>query len=237
MEPLIDRDPTIFPSPLSMNFIMNNGIDESLIASRRIEIMRSDKQWATLNQVGKNEASYTWNWKDKTGAELKESVTEETPFTAKLIVKSINGTECSSDPISIKVMIVKNKPGVKVEKAGAKTRETYKLVLFPFNRFDAGPFNERILKEFVYTRTTPKSDIAIEGHTDVIGMFESNGKLSANRAKTVETGIRAATKNQFQSLESKGVGEEQEFFINQLPEGRLYNRTVQINIQTPIEED
>ena len=237
MKPLIDRDPTIFPSPLSMNFIMNNGIDESLIASRRIQIMRSDKEWATLNQVGKNEASYTWNWKDKTGAELKESVTEETPFTAKLIVKSINGTECSSDPITIKVMIVINKPGVKVEKAGAKTRETYKLVLFPFNRYDAGPFNERILKEFVYTRTTPKSDIAIEGHTDVIGMFESNGKLSANRAKTVETGIRGATKNQFQSLESKGVGEEQEFFINQLPEGRLYNRTVQINIQTPIEED
>jgi hypothetical protein len=38
-------------------------------------------------------------------------------------------------------------------------------------------------------------------------------------------------------LDSKGVGEDLPFFINQLPEGRLYNRTVKIYIQTPIEEE
>jgi outer membrane protein OmpA-like peptidoglycan-associated protein len=93
------------------------------------------------------------------------------------------------------------------------------------------------MKEFVFTRTMPKSEISVEGHTDVIGMFESNAKLSTNRAKTVETAIRNATKGQFQVLDSKGVGEDLPFFINQLPEGRLYNRTVKIYIQTPIEEE
>jgi len=124
-----------------------------------------------------------------------------------------------------------------LKKPVQKQEKHINLVLFPFNRYDAGPFNERIMKEFVFTRTMPKSEIAVEGHTDVIGMFESNAKLSTNRAKTVETAIRAATKGQFQSLESKGVGEDLPFFINELPEGRLYNRTVRINIQTPIEEE
>lgn len=236
-KPLIDREPTIFPTPLTMNFQMDNGIDEGLVDSRRIEVKRGDAGWVTLTNVGKSEKTFTWDWKNAAGANLTESIFDEASFSARLVVKSINGTECTSDPISIKVMIVKNKPGVKVEKAGAKTRETYKLVLFPFNRYDAGPFNERIMKEFVFTRTMPKSEIAVEGHTDVIGMFESNAKLSTNRAKTVETAIRAATKGQFQSLESKGVGEDLPFFINELPEGRLYNRTVRINIQTPIEEE
>jgi outer membrane protein OmpA-like peptidoglycan-associated protein len=237
MKPLIDRDPTIFPSPLSMNFIMKNGIEEELVASRRIEVSRNGQEWNTLNEVGTKEPSYTWNWKDKSGRPLPESVTDENAFKARLVVKSKNGSECASDPITINVKIVKNKPGLKVEKAGAKTRETYKLVLFPFNRYDAGPFNERIMREFVYTRTKPNSDIVVEGHTDVVGMYEANSKLSTNRAKTVETGIRGATKSQVQSLESKGVGEDEPFYINEIPEGRLYNRTVQINIQTPIEED
>ena len=236
-KPLIDREPTIFPSPLTMDFQLDNGIDEGLVDSRRIEVKHGDGEWITLTKVGKTEKTYTWDWKNAAGAKLEESINDELAFSARLIVKSINGTECSSEPIMIKVMIVKNKPGVKVEKAGAKTRESYKLVLFPFNRYDAGPFNERIMKEFVFTRTMLKSEIAIEGHTDVIGMFESNSKLSSNRAKTVETAIRNATKGQFQSLESKGVGEELPFFVNELPEGRLYNRTVRINIQNPIEEE
>jgi len=78
--------------------------------------------------------------------------------------------ECISDPISIKVKIV-NYTKDKIPTDGTFTREKYNLILFPFDRFDAGPFNERILKEFVYPRCASDSKIGVDGHTDVVGMF------------------------------------------------------------------
>jgi len=236
MRPIYDNDPKIFPSPLEMNFTMKNGIEEELVASRRIEVTRDGKAWNTLKNVGVKEPTFTWDWKETKGAELTETVTNESPFSARLVITSKNGSECVSDPVSIKVKIVKNEPGRKIERGEQETKETYNLILFPFDRYDAGPFNERIMKEYVYPRCFPNSKIFVDGHTDVVGMFEHNAKLSGNRAKTVETGVKSFTKGQFQILESKGYGEENELFTNELPEGRFYNRTVQIRINTPIAE-
>lgn len=237
MRPILDNDPKIFPSPETMNFTMKNGIEEDLVASRRIEVTRDEKAWNTLTNIGVKEPSFTWDWKNKAAVELNESVTTESPFKARLVITSKNGSECVSDPITIKVKIVKNEPGRKIDHTGAETRETYNLILFPFDRYDAGPFNERILKEYVYPRCFPKSKIIVEGHTDIVGMFDHNAKLSGNRAKTVEQGVKGYTKGQFQSLESSGVGEEKELFTNELPEGRFYNRTVQIRIASPVEDE
>lgn len=235
MKPILDNDPKIFPSPETMNYTLKNGIEDNLIASRRIEVTRGDKPWNVLTKVGITEPTFTWDWKNTGMAELSESVTDETPYKARLVITSKNGAECISDPVTIKVKVVKRKDR-QVNHENGETREKYNLILFPFDRYDAGPFNERILKDYVYPRCFPNSKIIVEGHTDVVGMFDHNAKLSGNRAKTVEVGVKNFTKGQFQSLESSGVGEEKELFTNELPEGRFYNRTVQIRIATPIED-
>ncbi len=92
------------------------------------------------------------------------------------------------------------------------------------------------MKEYVYPRCFPQSEIEVDGHTDIVGMFDHNAKLSGNRSKTVETGVKNFTKGQYQSLMSKGLGEEEPLFTNELPEGRFYNRTVQIRIASPVTE-
>ena len=236
MKPILDVDPKIFPSPLEMTFTMKNGIEEELVAARRIEVTKGGKPWNTLSSVGLSEPTFKWNWENTKGDDLSESVTEDAPFEARLIVTSKRGSECISDPISIKVKIVKS-ADFKVVRLDRETKEKYNLILFPFDRFDAGPFNERILKEFVYPRCQPDSKIGVEGHTDVVGMFEYNQKLSGKRSETVKSGINSFTGGKFASLDSKGDGEENPLFINDLPEGRMYNRTVQINIATPIKDE
>lgn len=233
MRPILNVDPKITPSPETMNFMLQNGIEDELIASRRIVVTKDGQPWNTLENVGLTDASFKWNWKNKADDELAESVLDDKSFSAKLIIKSKNGTECESDPITIKVKIVKASDFL-VVKTDRETKERYNLILFPFNKYDAGPFNERILKEYVYPRAQETSKVFVEGHTDVVGMFDANQKLSGNRSNAVKTAVNSHTKGKYQLLESVGVGEEQPLFNNELPEGRMYNRTVQININTPI---
>ncbi|HRI31321.1 MAG TPA: OmpA family protein, partial [Candidatus Kapabacteria bacterium] len=99
MKPILDIDPKIFPSPLEMNFTMKNGIEEELVAARRIEVKRGGQPWNTLSNVGLSEPTTKWNWENSKADELSETVTDETPFEARLIVTSIRRMECISDPI------------------------------------------------------------------------------------------------------------------------------------------
>jgi outer membrane protein OmpA-like peptidoglycan-associated protein len=240
MKPILDNDPTVYPSPDKLTFGMRNGIDNSLVKSRRIEVTRNATKWKTLTDVGTTDASKDWDWqnddsefpKEKVETTVKEA--QIAPYEATLIVTAQNGAECKSDPIKIPVLRVSS-IGRTVEITGEKTLEKYNLILFPFDSPVAGPLNERILNEYVFGRVKSSSDIKVEGHTDVVGLDTRNKKLSEDRASTVERGIRAKT-NKFASLEARGTGEEEELYTNLLPEGRFFNRTVQVKIETPLQD-
>lgn len=235
IKPILDVEPTLIPSPETMNFTMDNGIDNSIVASRRIEVLRNGKTWNTLREVGRTEEVHTWNWKD-VNDEFPQEL-NPTPYEARLVVTSTSGRECISDPISIKVKRITTEE-MTIVKDGTvqKTLERYSLILFPFDKFEAGPLNERILKEYVFPRVFPRTEIEVVGHTDVVGLYDHNKRLSENRSKTVQNGIKATTDGKYGSLTSRGVGEDEELYTNTLPEGRFYNRTVQVIIRTPLED-
>jgi outer membrane protein OmpA-like peptidoglycan-associated protein len=94
--------------------------------------------------------------------------------------------------------------------------------------------NERILKEYVYHRVKPSSMIQVDGKTDVVGMDTHNKGLSERRAKTCYTLVNSNTGGKYKSLNSRGTGEEEPLYTNELPEGRFFNRTVQVIIETPL---
>lgn len=242
--PILDNDPSIFPTPATMTYTMKNGIDNEIVASRRIEVQHNGKPWKTISDLGVADAAKEWDWNSTDGnaypepdrSDASKTAFNMPPYTAQLIVVSKNGTECKSDPVTIPVKFVSSKDR-SIVRGGNTTLEKYNLILFPFDRFDAGPMNERILKEYVYGRVKGNSLIKVEGHTDVVGMFDHNKRLSENRARTVKTSVEKATSNKFQTLESRGTGEEEPLYTNELPEGRFFNRTVQVEIQTPITEE
>lgn len=89
------------------------------------------------------------------------------------MVTSTTGRECESDPITIPVKYVST-ASLGAEYGEEKTLEKYNLILFPFDSYDAGPRNERILNEYVLPRCFSSSEVEIVGHTDVVGMYEHN---------------------------------------------------------------
>jgi outer membrane protein OmpA-like peptidoglycan-associated protein len=185
-----------------------------------------------MNNVGKTDVvspAYSWGKNDDPDSIPKN----ETPYTAQLVVYSQDGKECRSAEIQIPVEIVTNEEKRR-ERLVDSTRDIYSLVLFKFNSPEAGPLNDRILHEYIYQDVRPGARIEVIGHTDVVGLDDANLRLSQARAKTVTDGIRKNVKaGVFANLDGKGVGELDALYPNELPEGRFYNRTVQVRITTP----
>ncbi len=227
-KPVFETDPKTFPQPEMMTFKLENGIEDGIVAERRLEVTRDGKVWNTFTDLGTTEGEYTWNWQN---ADL-EYPEDEVPFTAQLIVTTKSGAECKSDPINIPVKQVSSRDRI-INSGSDSTDEKYSLILFPFNRFDAGPLNEKILKDYVYNRVTSESKVTVIGHTDVVGLEKHNKRLSEKRANTVTTGIKKNAKK-VSDITTTGVGEEKPLYPNELPEGRLYNRTIQVLIKTPL---
>ena len=229
MKPVFDKDPKTFPQPEQMTFTMKNGIEDKLVTKRRIEVQRDGSEWITLRDIGLTEPEFVYNWLSKDGKYPKNN----SSYIAKLVVSTASGSECESEPITIPVMQVTTEKK-KTDILGDSTQERYNLILFPFDRSDAGPINLKIMRDYVYDRVLPESKVEVIGHTDVVGLYDHNQKLSVRRANAVYNGIRKKTKGKYTSLVKRGVGEDEPLYTNSLPEGRFYNRTVQVLISTPV---
>jgi len=232
VRPIVNRDLRRYPQPDTMHFQMQNGINDALVARRAIEIKRGGQMWHILTNVGRTDVvSPPFNWGKNANEDSIPN--NESPYTAQLIVYSQDGKECRSNIVEIPVEIITNEEK-RNEKLVDKTIDIYSLVLFKFDSPEAGALNERILDEFVYSDVRPGAQIGIIGYTDVVGLEDRNLRLSEQRAGTVTSGIRKNVRaGVYASLEGKGVGETAPLYTNDLPEGRFYNRTVQVRIVTP----
>lgn len=231
MKPVFVVDTRTVPEPDTMAFKLNNGIDNSIISKRRIEVKRGDKMWKQIDDLGIIETKKGFDWMN----DDLEYPKDEVPYTAQLIVTSTRGFECKSDIITIPVKQVKASDRV-VGTTKDSTFERYNLILFPFNSAEAGAINNRIMNDYVYGRVKPTSSVVVIGHTDVVGLYEHNQTLSEKRSATVKAGINTKTGSKYSSLDARGVGEDSPLYTNDLPEGRFYNRTVQVIIRTPVSE-
>ena len=228
MRPVYDFGSVTEPQPPNMNFVMKNEIDSELILGRRIEITHGAKIWNTLTEIGINDSKYLWNWKNTE----KKYPFAEIPFTAQLVITTKSGEELKSDPVTIPILQIKN-GCMRIEKSIDSSREIFNLILFPFDRFELGPIHERILNDYIYQRVYLSSVVVSYGHTANEGNTEHSMKLSEKRAKTVGDLIEKKLGRKYYSLTNSGVGEEDPLCTNELPEGRFYNRTVQLIIKTP----
>lgn len=200
---------------------------KQLVAKRRIEIKRGDKTWKVLNEIGQSEKEYVWDCL----SEEDKYPEDETPYTCQLIITSLSGIESRSEPINIPIKKIYTER--KKNNGGDSAFESYSLILFDYNRFDVSPKNEKIMNDYVYTRCFPNSSIYITGHTDVVGSNGHNLKLSQARSAIVQAGIKSYTKGAYGQLNVRGAGEDEPLYYNSLPEGRFYNRIVNVIIKTP----
>lgn len=231
MKPVFQVDTRTLPQPEDMKFTLTNGIDDNIVTKRRLEIKRGDKMWKLMEDIGTVTPEKEWDWMN----DDLEYPQDNTPYKVQLIVTSNTGNECRSDIVTIPVMQVKAADRI-IGSDKDSTLEVYNLILFPFDKAEAGPINNRIMKDYVYDRVKPTSKVEVIGHTDVVGLEEHNFKLSGRRAQAVKDGIDKKTDKVYGVLNSYGVGEENPLYTNELPEGRFYNRTVQVRVRTPLSE-
>ena len=76
-------------------------------------------------------------------------------------------------------------------------------------------------------RITPGSQVRIVGYTDMVGSEEYNQRLSQQRAAAVAQELRVP------NAAVVGNGERLPLYDNRMPEGRFYNRTVEIIVEAP----
>ncbi|PJB11700.1 MAG: flagellar motor protein MotB [Flavobacteriales bacterium CG_4_9_14_3_um_filter_40_17] len=108
-------------------------------------------------------------------------------------------------------------------------------VIFEFDEAEAIKIYEKYLAEVVAPKIKTGDKVIIHGHTDVIGEYAYNQKLSLDRANDVrailEKSLAKAGTNDV-TFEVTGLGENEDLspFENNLPEERFYNRSVIIDI-------
>ncbi len=234
MKPILQTDFRRYPQPESMLFQMKNGLNDALVDRRAIEIKRNGKMWHVMENVGKTDAvSPAYFWGEKGSEEDEAKPTDEAPYQAQLVIYDKDGHECRSNIVEIPILIVSNELKRR-ERLVDSTIDRYSLVLFKFDSPEAGPLNERILKEYIYDDIRPGAKVLVTGYTDVVGLDDRNLKLSKDRSNTVVNGLKKNVKGGLiTQLFGQGVGETSPLYRNDIPEGRFYNRTVQVVISTP----
>lgn len=86
-------------------------------------------------------------------------------------------------------------------------------ILFGFNSSTLSNQAKQSLREFAgILKSDPTLDIAIVGHTDKVGTYEANQKVSANRAYSVENYLQSCgvSPSQFKSVQGVGYSEYNE---------------------------
>jgi outer membrane protein OmpA-like peptidoglycan-associated protein/Tol biopolymer transport system component len=222
-----------YPDFRTAKFSMNNGIKDSRVKKRWLVITHGGQVWAKIDELGNvsETMSPEWGWRSDAGNMLPP---DEEKLGVQMFVIDLNDKEHSSAIDYTSVAQFSQKDVAAVHMAD-RTREIYNLILFDFASANGGKWNQKILEEFVFNRIQPTSDVVIAGYTDILGTPDYNMTLSANRAKWTQNAIKAKIGGKVHTMEAKGYGKTAPLFPNETPEGRNYNRTVQVVIETPIE--
>jgi outer membrane protein OmpA-like peptidoglycan-associated protein/Tol biopolymer transport system component len=230
-KPIKFEDNVKEPDRPTVKFSMKNGLRLEKIASRELVISRSGQEWYRIKDLGDltMTTSPEWNWRSMSGA-LPE---DEADFSVQLLVTDKTGRVVKSNVANADVRQFTQKD-VSAERMADKTREKYNLILFKYASSEMGKWNRKILDEYVFTRIKPNSDVQVNGYTDILGTPDYNLKLSQQRADASRKAIDEVIRGKVKSINSKGYGKTEPLYPNELPEGRYYNRTVQVFIETPI---
>jgi outer membrane protein OmpA-like peptidoglycan-associated protein len=153
-------------------------------------------------------------------------------FKYKLVVIDNDNKSWESEVQSLKVepYTIQNKflAMMDGEEVDARDFDRFSLISFEFNKAELTEEHMPIV-EMAKERILENSIVEIEGRTDNTGDPQRNLLLSKERADVTAEALGVDKKY------AKGIGIENPFYSNEFPEGRFYNRTVYISIETRIE--
>jgi outer membrane protein OmpA-like peptidoglycan-associated protein len=216
-------------NPMSIVMEPNVKYDENLKSWDIVANYMDDTQLWSKSGDGSPSSSMRWDLDRNKLIELARKDVNGNHISVKLKVVDNEG---NSDEASTAVPIFYEKKSKYYDGVLVKDSvvERYNLVFFDYDMTLINKENENTFKT-ILSRINTNSSVSITGFTDKLGTDEYNKQLSIDRAKSVEAAIKERIVPE--KIFSKGVGETL-IYDNDIPEGRFYNRTVIVEITTPL---
>ncbi len=218
LEPVLTREVSLRVSPDLIRFKAGAEVDS--VSRWELRLVQGNQLVDIVSGEGRVPANIDWRLP-------VERVHETTPirYYLTLYFPGKTAVQSEEESLPLKYLTIEMK---KRERKRDRYIERYSLILFPFNRANVDGLNSRIL-EMVTARIRPDAEVTIEGFTDRIGEERYNSELSLKRAREVARNLGV------DRVSVQGWGESLPLFDNNLPEGRNYNRTVIITVETPVQ--
>jgi outer membrane protein OmpA-like peptidoglycan-associated protein len=218
--------------PESIILYPNTQLKESVKSSElSIKDLNQNALFSKSSEAAPND-EITWNFNKEEIAKLSAIDTKNNFVNAELRLLAMNGQSVLSSlqiPIRRQISsrmftgnLVKN---VVVER--------YNVIFFDFDKPRISRFNEYVIP-FVQQKMRTNSSVSITGYTDRLGPENHNLELSKQRADAITDAIKKRIIPE--KIDCQGVGETL-IYNNDIPEGRFYNRTVIIEISTPVTDE
>jgi outer membrane protein OmpA-like peptidoglycan-associated protein len=169
---------------------------------------------------------------DERALEDRSGTIRNGTMTARLVATTASGEALTAErPVPVRSVVRSRR--LSGEIVSDSLVERFNLIFFDFDTPRISEFNRQVVG-LIQRAITVGSSVSVTGLTDRIGEEEYNRQLAERRATSTAAQIRERVVPE--RMSAVGAGEKL-IYDNDLPEGRMYNRTVVVEIATPLDVD
>lgn len=223
MQPSLVYDTLLVPSAPVIRFKTTAKAEAGVAKStlRAFQNERTLKQYSALNAL---DPVVEWNTAREQSTIPRSE--DKMKFSYE-VIDSEGRSAMPIDSIPVEQITIRKKRSLRIKD---KEIDTYRLILFDFDSPEVGSENARIIKGLVLPNIKPQSTVQVSGFTDKLGSSEVNQRLSEGRARSVSNLVPS------QQTTARGLGAKMIIYPNEIPEGRFLSRTVEVRVETPIDQ-
>ncbi|MBC8124271.1 MAG: OmpA family protein [Candidatus Kapabacteria bacterium] len=223
LDPVWTTDTVRTVSPPGLRFYPTSSAERGM-ASWTIEASQDGKQIKQIDGNGETPRIVDWNLQDDQAHVPRSG----NVVNYRLSVRDVEGTSAASDveKISVDLRTIRKK---RAERVKDKEIDRYAIIGFDFSDDKILGGNARLI-ERIRQKIVIASAISVVGSTDRMGESQFNMDLSKRRAQSVAKSLNSP------NVTVTATGESAPVHTDDLPEGRFYNRTVTLVVETPVNE-
>lgn len=219
--PIISRDTvrTVTPPALRMRPMV---IADRAVARWQVSIQQSDTMLKTFSGIGAVPDVLDWNVQQESSSQPRR----DAPLDYRLDVEDTEGRRAVvNGQLPLRLITVTKK---RAESIADKEIDRFSLILFDIRSAELSQTNRAIV-DLIKPYIRPSSAVTLTGLTDRLGNASSNRALAESRARNTARSLGVAGRAVIRSSGNATT------YAPDLPEGRLYTRTVDVVVETPVQ--
>lgn len=215
LAPVILADTTIIADPPLVRFYPDV-VSEAGIDSWSLNVSTPSRVARTFS--GKGQPPIAVEWDIASTPHAASLLTDTVPMYYTFEAVDAEHTRSRTEPGTIRFEEVKRNTQ---QVATLRSAERFSLILFDYNTAELTTENKETVEQIRH-HLSPQQRVSVVGSTDVTGDEEYNRTLARRRAEAIARLLNIPAKN------VRGIGVDAESFPQNVPEGRLYSRRVDV---------